>query len=564
MPEVSEFAGLSLNEETGIGALTLPGFVRELCAEFTDREAIYWRDLDGMEQRWTYSDLLGQSTSVARALSALGVNKGTRVGILISNRPEWLFSLFGSAMAGATVVALNTFSTPQELRHQLKVADIGVVITEAEVASNDFVNDLISLCPQLKTPTDGALNIIEYPFLRHVVCIDQGRARGGIHGWEDFLAAGRTVAEEMIESAANATNATDDALIFFSSGSTAQPKAIRQTHRAATLQCWRMAKMYDFDASVRTWNANGYFFSGNFAMSFGTLCRGGCLVMLRYFDPDKALDLIQQEKVSCIIAWPHQEERFKECPTWETADFSHVKWVTYFSAFREHPTTNIDWAGFDGYGMTETFTFVALIAGEENTEKSQGHVLPGNTIRVVDPVSGKTLPVGETGEIIVKGPTLMPGYIGVPPEDTFDESGFLHTADAGYFSVDGQLFWKGRLSDIIKTGGANVSPAEIDGIISQHPDIQASFTVGIAHHSLGEMVVSCVVLREGRLLTGDDVKTYGRKYLSGYKVPREILFFSEEELPLTGSNKVKTADLRAMAADRLADNQALHIPGDTT
>ena len=494
----------------------------------------------------------------------MGVNKGTRVGILISNRPEWLFSLFGAAMAGATVVAMNTFSTPQELRHQLKVADIGVVITEAEVASNHFVNYLISLCPQLAKNRTGRLESADFPFLRQVICIDRGKARGSIYDWEEFLATGAAVPDDLLEAAAAAANATDDALIFFSSGSTALPKAIRQTHRAATLQCWRMGKMYDFDSSVRTWNANGYFFSGNFAMSFGTLCRGGCLVMLRYFDPDKALDLIQQEKVSCIIAWPHQEERFKECPAWATGDFSHVKWVTYFSVFREHPSTSIDWKGFDGYGMTETFTFVALIAGEDNTDRSQGKVLPGNTIKIIDPASGETLPIGETGEIIIKGPTLTPGYIGVPPEDTFDESGFLHTSDAGYFSVDGKLFWKGRLSDIIKTGGANVSPAEIDGIISQHPDIQASFTVGVPHDSLGEIVVSCVVLREGRLLTEDDVKAFGRGYLSGYKVPREVLFFAEDELPLTGSNKIKTADLRAIAADRLACTQALHNPGETT
>jgi len=552
MPELSEFVGTPLSEEPGIGALTLPGFILELCKQYGDREAVYWRDLEGNPQRWTYTDLLEMSTAVARALVALGVNKGTRVGILISNRPEWLFSAFGAAMAGAVTVALNTFSTREELRHQLKAADIGVVIMEAGVASQNFVDDLMALCPQLEVTNSEQLRSAEFPCLRHVVCIDRGRATGRIYDWDEFLSKGREISTEFIDAISSTANATDDALIFFSSGSTALPKAIRQTHRAATLQCWRMAKMYDFDSSVRTWNANGYFFSGNFAMSFGTLCRGGCLVMLRYFDPDKALELIQEEQVSCVIAWPHQEERFKECPAWEKADFSHVKWVTYFSSFREHHTADIDWAGFDGYGMTETFTFVALISGRDNTDSCQGMVLPGNTIRIIDPESGDVLPVGETGEIIVKGPTLTPGYIGVPPEDTFDESGFFHTADAGYFSADGQLFWKGRLSDIIKTGGANVSPAEIDSVISRHPAVQSSFTVGVPHDSLGEIVVSCIVLREGQNLDGVTVKSFARESLSGYKVPREVLFFAEEDLPLTGSNKIKHTELRVIAANRLA------------
>jgi len=555
MPDLSEFVGEPLDEETGIGALTLPGFIAEVGARYAEREAVNWRDLDGSMRRWTYAELLEISTGVASALVSLGVNKGSRVGILISNRPEWLFSLFGAAMAGATVVALNTFSTPQELRHQLRVADIGVVITEAKLTSHNFVEDLIALCPQLATADATQLKSPEFPFLRHVVCIDRGAAKGRIHDWDKFLSLGREIPGEFIDAVSASANTTDDALIFFSSGSTALPKAIRHTHRASTLQCWRMAAMYGFDSSVRTWNANGYFFSGNFAMSFGTLCRGGCLVMLRYFDPDRALELIQQEKVSCIIAWPHQEERFKECPAWDNSDFSHVKWVTYFSSFREHPTTDIDWAGFDGYGMTETFTFVSLISGEDNTEGSQGRVLPGNTIRIIDPESGKVVPVGETGEITVKGPTLTPGYIGVPPEKIFDEHGFFHTADAGYFSADGRLFWKGRLSDIIKTGGANVSPAEIDSVISRHPAVQSSFTVGVPHESLGEIVVSCIVLREGQNLNEAGVKTYAREYLSGYKVPREVLFFAERDLPLTGSNKVKHLELRAIATSRLANTR---------
>lgn len=286
-------------------------------------------------------------------------------------------------------------------------------------------------------------------------------------------------------------------------------------------------------------------------MSFGTLCRGGTLVMLRYFDPDQSLVLIEREKVSCVIAWPHQEARLTECEAWKIGDFSSVKWVTYFSMFHNHPTTTIEWQGFDGYGLTETFTFVSLISGKDNELGCQGKVLPGNTIRIVDPDSGEILPLGETGEIIVKGPTLTSGYIGVPPEDTFDANGFLHTADAGYFGEDGSLFWKGRLGDIIKTGGANVSPAEIDSVIATHPSIQSSHTVGLPHDTLGEIVVSCILLSEGKQLSADEVRKHAKKDLSGYKVPREVLFFSEEELPLTGSNKVKSSALRVIAAERL-------------
>ncbi len=554
MQKLSELKGIPLNEEPGIGALTLPGLIQELAANYGDNEAIYWRDLDGVDQRWTYSELLRESEKVAQSLVALGVSKGSRVGILVSNRPEWLFCLFGAAMSGAVIVALNTFSTPAELEHQLKFADLSIVLLEAEVASKNFIDDFIAFCPALENPQAGSLTVDELPFLRHVACIDRGKSKGGILDWDDFLNRGQATPLSLIHASAATADPMDDGLIFFSSGSTALPKAIRHTQRAATLQCWRNAKAYDFDSSVRTWNANGYFFSGNFAMSFGTICRGGCLVMLRYFDPDAALDLIQREKVSCIIAWPHQEARLVECPTWESGDFSSAYWVVPGSVFHSHPTVNSDFKGFNGYGTTETFTFVTMGGADGVMSERMGTPLPGNIVRIVDQDTGEVLPLGETGEIAVKGPTLTPGYLKTPPEKMLDSDGFLHTADAGYFTEDGILIWKGRIGDIIKTGGANVSPAEIDATISAHPAIQSSHTVGIPHKELGELVVACIVLREGQQLAAEEIRAFAKQTLSGYKVPREVLFFNEGELPLTGSNKVKLASLREIAASRLAGN----------
>ena len=552
MQTLSEFSGIPLSQETGIGALTLPRFIHDLASRHAERCAICWRDLSGEDQRWSYQELLQKAEQVAQSLTALGVSKGSRVGILVSNRPEWLFCLFGASMTGAVTVALNTFSTRQELIHQLKFADLSVVLLEAEVASKNFVEDFLAICPALQAQQSEAFAIDEFPFLRHVACIDRGKARGGILDWEKFLARGAAIPVSLVRASAAAADPVDDGLIFFSSGSTALPKAIRHTHRAATLQCWRLAKIYDYDESVRTWNANGYFFSGNFAMAFATLCRGGCLVMLRYFDPEQALELIQREKVSCIIAWPHQEARLKDCPQWETGDFSTAHWVVPDSVFLSHPTVSTDWGGFNGYGSTETFTFVTLARVDGPISDAMGPPLPGNTIRIVDPDTGATLPLGQTGEIVVKGPTLTPGYLKIAPEEAFDSEGFLHTADAGYLSEEGILHWEGRLSDIIKTGGANVSPAEIDAVIAGHPAIRSSHTIGIPHQTLGEIVVSCIVLREGQQLTASDVKDYAKQTLSGYKVPREVLFLNQGELPMTGTNKVKLAGLRDIAARRLS------------
>jgi acyl-CoA synthetase (AMP-forming)/AMP-acid ligase II len=177
--------------------------------------------------------------------------------------------------------------------------------------------------------------------------------------------------------------------------------------------------------------------------------------------------------------------------------------------------------------------------------------LPGNVLKIVDPVTGRTMPLGERGELAVKGPTLMLGYLGVALADTLDADGFLRTGDGGWLDDAGRLHWEGRLNDIIKTGGANVSPLEIDAVIREYAGVKVAQTVGVPHDTLGEIVVSCVALHERAQVSEDQLRSHARTRLASYKVPRRVLFFAPEDLAVTGSNKVKTGELRRVAAERL-------------
>ena len=188
----------------------------------------------------------------------------------------------------------------------------------------------------------------------------------------------------------------------------------------------------------------------------------------------------------------------------------------------------------------------------EEAHCSHGLPFPGNSLKIVDPLSGIVLPVGDRGEIAVKGPTLMLGYLGIPLDETLDEEGYFRTGDGGYVDEAGRLFWEGRLNDIIKTGGANVSPLEIDSVIRDCPGVKVTQTVGVPHETLGEVVVACIVPHEGTALDEATVRNFVRDKLASYKVPRRVLFFGEGDLQLTGSAKVKTGDLRNLAAKTLA------------
>ncbi len=182
------------------------------------------------------------------------------------------------------------------------------------------------------------------------------------------------------------------------------------------------------------------------------------------------------------------------------------------------------------YGSTETFTLSTCFppgTPHSITGDTHGVPLPGNTLKIVDPVSGETLARGEHGEIAVKGPTLMLGYLGVPVEEAFDEEGFFRTGDGGYVDEHGRLHFQGRLTTVIKTGGANVSPLEIDAVLESFPGVKAARAVGVPHETLGEMVVACVVPIEGATLDGAAIQNFARERLASYKVPRRVLFLRE-------------------------------------
>jgi fatty-acyl-CoA synthase len=547
--------GPPLSEEAGLGSLTLPGFIREVVASYAGREALLQTHTDRVE-RWRYSDLWDRSLEVAKALVACALGKGDRVGILMTNRAEFLSAVFGTALAGGTATPLSTFSTAQELEHLLTTSACSILLFERRVLRKDFAEVLIELDGTIGTGAPGGLASVRFPFLRHLAALDMLEAAGAIESWQGFLSRGAEVGTERITARADSIKPSDPGALFFSSGSTNKPKAILSSHRGVALQMWRMRPQQALRDGVRSWTANGFFWSGNFSMVLGaTLAAGGTLVLQSTFDPEAALDLMANHHVNFLFAWPHQWAQLTTASNWNHADLSSLQYIDVDSPIARHPTVRSDWIEpRHCYGNTETFTISTAYPANTTRDKarnSHGVPLPGNSIKIVDPLSGRVAAVGERGEIAVKGPTLMLGYLGVPLDETFDDEGYFRTGDGGYLDADGRLYWEGRLNDIIKTGGANVSPVEIDDVVRELPGVKVAQTVGVPHDTLGEIVVTCIVAHEGVKLTENEVRDFVKNKLASYKVPRRVIFPSAADLKLTGTAKVKTADLRKLAAQML-------------
>jgi fatty-acyl-CoA synthase len=552
---LSTIKGIPLDQEPGLGALTLPGFLREVTIRFADREALVLHTPNGAV-RWTYASLWDRAVEVARSLRACGVGRDSRVGILMTNRPEWIAAFFGVGLAGGVAVALSTFSTLPELEYLLRVSGVSILLFERSVANKDMAAMLGELEPEIRTATPGALLSLKFPLLRHVAAVD-GTDNEGIETWSGFLARGERVAEALVEATVATTTPADIAALFLSSGSTSRPKGILSAHRGVTIQCWRWPRFFALEGDVRTWTANSFIWSGNFAMALGgTLAAGGAIVLQRIFEPSEALELMQAERVTWPHAWPHQWARLESAPSWSTTDLRSLRYVDGCRPAARHPTFRAaPWSDpFSTYGNTETFTISTAFPNDtppEIANGNNGEALPGNTLKIVDPETGRVVTRGERGEIAVKGPTLMLGYLGVPLSETLDEEGFFHTGDGGYIDERNRLHFEGRLTDIIKTGGANVSPVEVDGVLTQCPGVKIAQTVGVPHDTLGEMVVSCIVLHEGVALDEAAVRFFLKERLASYKVPRRVLFVSEEDVLLTGSAKIKAGALRELVSKRL-------------
>jgi fatty-acyl-CoA synthase len=552
---VTTFTGPPIEGEAGVGSLTFGGFLGELAGRYAERDAIRYVGPGGERITWSYQDLWQQARAVARALVSAGAGRGTRVGIVMGSRPEWIASVWGATMAGGVAVPFNTFSETPELGQLLRHSDVALVLCQAELLRHRYLESILELCPEAATAEPDRIYSNKYPFLRRIVSIG-GSIRGAVQSWEAFLVEGLATPEAVIDAILDGTVPTDDAIIIYSSGTTSLPKGVLHTHRGPIRQCWRHGYREQFTPNDRVYCALPLFWTAGFAAILGaTLASGACLVITPYVEPRLALRVMAQEAVTIPQGLPKMGSEIMEIQRREQYDLSSLR--RYADRFtNEDPTSTVRRAANNAsYGSSETFTSATALpfGAPENEILTYGRLVPGNQMRIIEPGSGRCLGVGEEGEIILKGPTLMRAYVKVAPEDTFDADGWFHTGDCGWFDEQGLLHFTGRLSNMIKTSGANVSPQEVEEALLGHPEIDWVAVVGVPDRATGEMVVACVVPRSGAVLSEESVRDFLRGRISSYKIPRRVIFFSNSrEIPLTASNKVSVKAAQDLVTARLA------------
>jgi fatty-acyl-CoA synthase len=532
--------------------LTWPAFLEDVVARHGDRCAIRFAG-----RNISSRDLLIDARRLAKALAASGVSKGMRVAVHMANRPEFAIASFAIAMLGAVMVPVNTFATPDEREYILRHGDSAVLLFQRALLKHDFLNELLQMLPELQDQQAGPLHNTRIPHLRQVVALGLAQTQGKVQAWDSFLERGNDFPDALLDAMIAEVFPADESLIIYTSGTTARPKGVLHLQRAAVIQSWRFADDLRLSTTDRVWTTYPFFWSAGICMALGaTMAAGATLVLQETFEPGAALQCLVDERANATQCWPHQAKAMAEHPLYPTLDLSHID----KEVCRMQP--DIDpaqdhWGTQGSFGMTETFTLTSNLPTDAPValrNGTAGKPLPGMSVRILDPNSGAALAPGEEGEIAVKGLTLMRGYYKVEPEATLDTDGYYHTQDGGRMDEAGYLHWKGRLSNIIKTGGANVSPLEIEEALLSYPNMRIGIPFGAPHPSLGEIIVLCAVAMEGHTLDEQDIQRFLKNKLAVYKLPRKILLFTESDLRFTGTQKIQSSKIIEQALVRLRDD----------
>jgi fatty-acyl-CoA synthase len=502
------------------------------------------------DERLDYGGLKRRVDDFARALMAVGIRRDDRVALLITNRTEWIVAALAGAKVGAIVAPISTFSTPRELAWFLEHCGASALVMLSTFRERHFLEALRALCPELDACAPGDLRSARLPNLRSVVVLDGGGARATFAPGE-FLARGLAVDASALAMAQSSVKPADICYILYTSGSTAAPKGATLAHGPLIANSFEIGERQHLSATDRLWLAVPLFWSFGSANALpAIMTHGGCVVLQESFEPSAALALIEREQCSVYYGMVNMARALLEHPAHPGRRLGAMRTGLTIGPPEDLALT-IRAVGADKlcnvYGSTETYGNCAVTDAEDPLPlrlTSQGLPLPGMTIRAVDPTTRRPLAQGETGELAVRG-RVTPGYYRAPEIDAqaFTD-GFFLTGDLGSIEADGRVRFRGRLKEMIKTGGVNVAPLEVEHVLMQHPDVVQAYVVGVPDQLKREAVAAAIELRSGAATDAAAVIAFCRERLASYKVPTRLVVRSAEEFPRTATGKIDKPSLR--------------------
>jgi len=530
----------------------LPATIPELSrARADDGERPFIIDPRG---RLTYAEAGDRSAELAARLLAAGIGKGTRVALLFGNGPDWVVTWLAMARIGALTVPLSTFSPGAELARAIRHTDVHALLCAPDFAGQDLTRRLADALGALGDEPAGVtagepppLALGSAPFLRwiHVTGADPPP-------WSRTLPPPLPL--DVVRAAEDEVVPADALAIISTSGATAAPKAVVHTHGSLVRHAALLAQRRGLTTDDRIYSPMPFFWVGGLTMVvLAAMTSGAAALVQERFDAAEALDLAERECATQISCWPNAARAMAEHPSFASRDLSSVRGGTLLEALppEQRPPTP-DRAPMP-LGMTETGgphtgaddAYAPLPITRRGTF---GRSLPGFEHCVVDVEHGTVIEDASEGELMVRGSLVMEALYKRERHDTFTPDAWYPTGDLGSFDADGYLRFGGRRTTVIKTGGSNVAPAEVEAALATYPGVRAAFAFGVPAGERGEVVAAVVAVAPGASIAPEDLVTHARASLSSYKVPRYLRIVEEPDVPMLPTGKVDPAALRALVS----------------
>lgn len=483
--------------------LTVGALLVQAAQAWPDRPALRFGDREA-----SHAALLEEVRLCARALIAAGIGPGDRVGLFLPNGWACVVVMHALGMIGATAVTLNA---------RLRVDDLRFAIRKAR---------LRALFSADAPPFDGLSRVASaLSDLPDLPVVDAGE------GFAAFLGTGAEIPQAQLDQVAATVNPEDDWLIMFSSGTTADPKACRLSHRAVILSAAGMAARFGIGPDDRFWDPLPLFHMSTILPMTACRLQGACFIGVAHFDAGPALAEIEATRATIAYpAFPTLMADLIAHPDYARRDLSAVRLTLAVGPpdlLRRFQAAWPQARQVSCYGLTEAGGLSCYNRPDDEPERrmtSAGRPIDGMSVRVADPDSGRILGPGQPGEIQLKGETLFSGYFDDPVQTAaaMTPDGWLRTGDLGRLSVSGDVTYVGRLKDMLRVGGENVAAAEIEGFLATHPAIKLAQVIGVPDPVLEEVPAAFVELEPGAALTTQDIVEYCRDRIARFKVPRHV------------------------------------------
>lgn len=555
MVEVSYASGIS---DTPLIGMTIGEMLNRIAGKYPDNEALV-SVVQGA--RWSYSEFLEKVNELARALMALGVEKGDRVGIWAMNYAEWVLVQFATAKMGAIMVNINPAYRTYELEYVLKQAEVHTVFIQGRFKTSDYVGMFYEACPGAIESRPGRINSDTFPFLRNVIFMGD-IPYNGMYTWDEFLDKAQNISHDELLERGEALSFDDPINIQYTSGTTGFPKGVVLTHHNVLNNGYFIGEGMKFTEKDRLCIPVPFYHCFGMVLSNLACVTHGSTMVLPYpaFDAEKVLQAVQEEQCTALHG----------VPTMFIAELRHPN----FTKYKLHSLRTGIMAGSPCpievmrevsermhmsdivivYGQTETSPGVTMTTTEDPLDRrvtTVGKVFPHVELKVVDPVTLKVVPRGVKGEICARGYVVMKCYYNNPSatHSTIDSDGWNHTGDLGIMDEEGYVHIVGRLKDMVIRGGENIYPREIEEFLHNHPRIQDAYVIGIPDQKFGEELMAWVKKEEGVDVTEEEIRDFCTGKIARYKIPRYFKFV--DEFPMTVSGKIQKFKMKEVSIKEL-------------